>query len=403
MRRLLLAIALLTLAAPVAAQVNVGRESVGASSRNLSQLAKGLRITMPAGGYAPGVTISCHVGDTDAGGEEFVAFILQSADASTILAQSAARTDISATTWYEFSGSSLATFQPVGGTAYIIGCASTATSGAIFTQDDAGLEGFASNDIVADVTPLTWGSTPGLASDSVRDYSVYLTATPGIQEIQQVTYATSAVGTSHVINWSPTPTDGNLLAACIVSDNTVTTPAGWTQAVDASDFSVNRIIYKVASGEGATTTVATGSGHVAIVAFEFAGTATTTPLDQTASAAGQGQNVSTGTTASTTVAQAIALACVGISGGTPTVGSGWNNSFVQQADNVTTGTGTLVRAVVATKLLSATGTVTTTLGLSGAGNGHNGGMVAVFKGAEDEEPPAGVAVPQHLTLIGVGP
>ncbi len=186
MRRLLLALALVTLAAPVAAQTNIGRETIGSGTRNLSQNAKGLRITMPSGTFAAGVTISCHLGDTDAGGEEFIGFVVQSADQQTVIAQSTARTDITTTQWYTFSGDSLATFTPVASTAYIIGCASTATSGAIASKDDASLDGFAALDTVADVTPLTWGSTPGLTSDAVRDYSVYMT------------YNTASGGTSRI-------------------------------------------------------------------------------------------------------------------------------------------------------------------------------------------------------------
>lgn len=123
---------------------------------------------------AAGVSIFARIADTDGAGEEFAGVIVDGIDLQTVLAISAVRTDISGTNWYEFSGGDLLTYAPASGASIVICVGSSATSGATVAQDDVGLDGFTALDALADLTPFTWGSTPGLTSDALRDYSVYM-------------------------------------------------------------------------------------------------------------------------------------------------------------------------------------------------------------------------------------
>ena len=155
----------------------IGRTTIGSSTRNLSQNCKGVRVTMPEAASA-GFSVYAYCGDTDGAGESFAGVLVDGTDLQTILAVSAIRTDIWATGWYQFSGGDFATYAPASGASIVICVAATATGGAIVAQDDAGLDGFTALDAVASLSPFTWGSTPGLTSDAVRDYSVYMDYTP---------------------------------------------------------------------------------------------------------------------------------------------------------------------------------------------------------------------------------
>ncbi len=156
---------------------NIGRETIGVGTRSLNGNAKGLRITMPAGSFAAGVTISAYIADS-ATGAEFTAFIMQFSDLATILAEGTFRANISTAGWYTFSGSGLATFTPAASTDYVIGVASTSAGASTCAQDTAGLTGYTVVSGVTDCTPLTFsGSPPRIAVDAGRDYSIYMTYT----------------------------------------------------------------------------------------------------------------------------------------------------------------------------------------------------------------------------------
>lgn len=197
-------------------------------------------------------------------------------------------------------------------------------------------------------------------------------------EVQQVDYFSTAAGTSHLITWGTTPVNNNLLILTVVGDNIISTPAGWSVAITGSDFCETAIFYKVASGESGSVTVTTLTGHACITAFEYSGMATVSPFDVADANIDQADPIVCGPTATTAQNDELAIGTIGISGATPTVSS-WDNAFVQQSDLVSTGTGTLVRNSTATKVLTATGTPTSNVDLSGAGNSHNVGLMATFK------------------------
>jgi hypothetical protein len=150
----------------------VGRTTVGADPRALNATAKGLRITMPEAGAA-GVSIFAYVEDT-ATGDSFGAAIVQGSDQTTVLANSAVRTNISTAGWYEFTGGDLGSFTPSNGGDYILVVASLSAAGANAYNDDAGLDGYAGASAVTGLNPLAFGGSATLVSDAARDYSIYM-------------------------------------------------------------------------------------------------------------------------------------------------------------------------------------------------------------------------------------
>jgi len=202
-------------------------------------------------------------------------------------------------------------------------------------------------------------------------------------QVQQKTYASSTQSTSHSITFDSAITQNNLLILCVVADAVATTPAGWSVATSAVDFTGSYIYYKVAgAGESTTVSITIGaSSHCCIQGFEYSGCATSSPLDVfvSATAQGGGSSASPGTTSSTSQANELAVGLVGLGLGLVNVSvTAWDNSFVQENQIASTGTGTLVRSAVATKTLSSIGTVTYTTTLSTAAS-NQCALLATFK------------------------
>lgn len=199
----------------------------------------------------------------------------------------------------------------------------------------------------------------------------------------------TATGTSTTTTvaatFGTTPTSGSLLVAGVMNtDNFATTPSGWTLAVQRGDHGGIELYYKVSNGTETTLTVTlggAGSGSALMMA-EFAHDGTTAGLlDKSASAGSDDSAVAsqtTGTTATTTRATELAIAAVGWGGSsnssTPTFSNTWTNSFVRAG---TPASRQACGMTLAYKDLVATGTVTTTEGVSPSWLMQ--GIVATFK------------------------
>lgn len=185
-------------------------------------------------------------------------------------------------------------------------------------------------------------------------------------------------------------TAGNLLvatlsgtAAGVGSAVKQWTSAGWAEAARdpfSSDVYGVEIMYKVAAGGetavGFAIDGSTGFFHSAVMA-EYSGLAATSPLDVFAN---DGTNSSVGTTSRATgttgtTAQADELAIAAVGQGNTVTALSWTNSFATRDSNAQAGSG----VYLADKILSATGTVTSTA--SWTTSRIAGGCVATFKGS----------------------
>jgi hypothetical protein len=210
--------------------------------------------------------------------------------------------------------------------------------------------------------------------------------------VQRKTYGSSSTSTNHTVTFDSTPTQNNLLVLRATCDDYATNiSSGWTQAASALDWTGTYIYYKVAgASEPSSVTLTIGSSTgCAMIADEWSGTAPSSPLDKTASAIGQSSPVSTGTTTTTVQADELAIAVVGLSE-TPAGHnvSAWNNSFTENANVATTASGTQVRVVGASRVLSATGAYTTAATITSPANNHSVGAIATFKIGGAPPPPA---------------
>ena len=162
------------LTGPTASTQQYGRTSIGAATRPIQNLVKGISATIGADLAAGTCSIFAHFVGTGTAGGEFRAFVLTGTDFDTVVVQSDMRNDLSADGWYEFTGGTLASYAPTAGTAVVLAIGSTATGAPAISQDNAGLEGWSSQANITDVTPLTWGVPDGMIADVNRDYSIYL-------------------------------------------------------------------------------------------------------------------------------------------------------------------------------------------------------------------------------------
>lgn len=181
-------------------------------------------------------------------------------------------------------------------------------------------------------------------------------------------------------------TAGNLLVATLSGTSAqpvakVWTSTGWTEAARdpfSSDVYGVAIMYKVAAGgETAVGFAIDGSSgffHSAVMA-EYSGLAATSPLDVFANDgtnSGSGTTSrATGTTGTTSQNDELAIAAVGH--GNTVTSLSWTNSFATRDSNAQAGSG----VYLADKILSATGTVTSTA--SWTTSRIAGGCVATFK------------------------
>jgi hypothetical protein len=144
-----------------------------------------------------------------------------------------------------------------------------------------------------------WNASGGLAGGGSSTFHVL----PGLRQ-SQFANATGASPRTISVTWSSTTIAGNLLVAYISvrtpSAPTITAPSGWVQAISKSNgLFTTQIWYKAnAAAQTATGnfTVTDGAGtlYCAMRALEFAGCATSSPLDKTGSNSGTGTAMDSG-------------------------------------------------------------------------------------------------------------
>lgn len=149
---------------------NIGTETIGDTDRGMDQVLRGIQITMPAGSFAAGVSITAHIRNPS-GSENWAAAIYATgATNADLLAQSAIRTNIATSyTWETFSGGGLATFTPAASTSYLIVVASEANADAEIRF----VAGSGVNQNVDSVNPVNMTVEPMNADG--RNYSIYMT------------------------------------------------------------------------------------------------------------------------------------------------------------------------------------------------------------------------------------
>ena len=226
-----------------------------------------------------------------------------------------------------------------------------------------------------------------LKRKSIGDLAAALTtngpSAPAPTEVQSKTYASSASSTTHTINFS-SASAGNLLVVTVVGDDYMASaPSGWTKCLPtqaAEDYTGTYVIYKVAAGGETNVTATIGSSTSCCLWMgEYSNVST---LDKVVGTIGQTDPITCGPSGTTTAANAVVVACAGVStsSGTPTL-VGWitDTGFVGKADLIATVSGSLVANKTAVRIVSSAGSYTATADMSGTGTSHNSGIIAAFK------------------------
>jgi hypothetical protein len=187
---------------------------------------------------------------------------------------------------------------------------------------------------------------------------------------------------SHTNTFPRTATSGNLLLLVVGVGNVSITniTAGWTQVTNATDYYSVALYYRVSAGtEASVVYTINASDTSAAYYMEIGGNPTTWTLDQYNAAIGLGPQTCTGpTTGTTTAANELAVAGFAWYYDNVSVDS-WSNSFSEVRD-VRTTSGSYSALGVAIRVLSSTGTYTTTAGLNTSYDGpHCTGVIATFK------------------------
>jgi len=199
---------------------------------------------------------------------------------------------------------------------------------------------------------------------------------PTISEVQKKHAGVNDVSISATLNSAPTP--GNVLVAAVVvsqaSNPAFATPAGWTKAFTPARGAV---FWKVSDGTEQTVTVNLAAGETAKVlrmwVVELNGVSTTNPFDQSGSAIFTSTVTSVTPTTGGATAQAGEWAIAMVShNGTNDGGESATNGFALLA----TGNG---RDIGASKVLTATGTISTTISWTTARTGS--WIIATFRAA----------------------
>jgi hypothetical protein len=201
--------------------------------------------------------------------------------------------------------------------------------------------------------------------------------------VQKKAYA-STVDTlsTHSIVPNSTPTTGNLLILCVVSDTTITgTPSGWS-VVNSAVFTTGTYMYwKVSAGNETTISVTISTTDSCCLGFlEYSGLST---LDKTNSAEGSLSSIPTGTTATTTAANELIVTLAGISSGSagtaPTTVSSWSNGQVTTLSASSTGASDPnIGMDIAVQIVSVTGAYTSTA-TTVANSTNPSGIIGTFK------------------------
>ncbi len=178
-------------------------------------------------------------------------------------------------------------------------------------------------------------------------------------------------------------TNGNLVVIIVASDATVGTPSGFT--LDRSQVNSNGHYHfsKVTAGAETIFTVTPNSSAAGVwYVAEISGLAASATDQVVSSGSGSADTVrSTGITGTTAQADELAFASFGSSTvGTASTFGAETNSFTERiTDQVTTTGGTNIGLAVASKVLSATGTVECTATVDGGGSAKSTGVLVTYK------------------------
>jgi len=207
-----------------------------------------------------------------------------------------------------------------------------------------------------------------------------------LTKVQSTTGITTANATSVTATYSGTPTSGNLLVAIASGDDTLTmNNSGWTAGPTVSNYNTLSLWWKIA-GAGEPTAIKVNIGSStggSLWIGEYSGNVSSAALDKS-STGNPGSFTATctsGTTATTTQADELAIAGFGWGnyGGDIGTASSYSNSFVQDAQAASTGSGNNIQHVaVATLALAATGAETSTVTISTSVQ-RPLGLIATFK------------------------
>ena len=259
-------------------------------------------------------------------------------------------------------------------------------TGTLSSTDSGGLEKTPTNGTATWTdTRYTYAETIDIkaTSSSYTEYSTAVTITT-ISLVQQATNIhTYGEPHSSITATLSSAAANNLLVTVIATDKSAGTyyaPAGFTPIHDYIGPSVSSAMaYKIADGgETAITWSYAASEESSIWVGEYAGLASSNVFDVAAEADSADVTVTsqtTGTTAATAQANELAVAMFGIDSGTNATGRSWTNSFTEVSF---LGTGSSTAGLgVATKILSSTGTQTTTASWSLTDQAC--GIIATFK------------------------
>lgn len=214
---------------------------------------------------------------------------------------------------------------------------------------------------------------------------VYATITL-VQKAQNIANA----ATSITATFTSTPTQNNLLIAIAANRDANSsgpdTPAGWSVAISEPNNAPGMIIFYKVAGAAESKSIAVsnyGTGtRLGLMAFEYSGIRTLSPLDQTTSNSGNGTTPSSGTTGTTTWADELLIVGVVVNANAINNGfASWTNSFTEERDFANGGNAALISAYGAgDRIVTTTGTYS-----SGATSNNGGdwrGQIATFKGIQ---------------------
>jgi hypothetical protein len=150
---------------------DIGVTTIGANDRDIISAARGQRVG-PVPVAEVGVTVTAYIRNA-VGGTECQAAIIDT-DGTTILAQSAVRTDVgSSLAWVTFSGGTFSTFDPSGLTFDLLVASESSDA---WTRFDDGVSTGGRAGLITSLNP--WVLNGAIGDNSTRSFSIYMTYTP---------------------------------------------------------------------------------------------------------------------------------------------------------------------------------------------------------------------------------
>lgn len=206
-----------------------------------------------------------------------------------------------------------------------------------------------------------------------------------IAQVQKKEYVSTSDAFDHTLTFDSAPTAGNLLVFVFASYDFIREGPDAGSIVNRGDFVDVDIWYKIAkTGESSSfifkylPTAFPFCAH----GFEYSGIMQLNPVDQSTGTTGQGGagTLSSGTTGTTTIADELIIVAAGMR---PECGgvSSWSNSFTSEFNSTSTGAADInIRLATGSRIVSSTGTYSSTATCVTNSIGHDCGAIATFKG-----------------------